>query len=102
MLEIIGFAEERDDPGGQEKECDLIESFNPDRGEVLHCICVSISSLFDSAMAHFSVVNFIWLGVFFFSRLNLEGFISLIVRSSLSSHMWLLIVFLNPSSVMIQ
>ncbi|OXB55188.1 hypothetical protein ASZ78_016324 [Callipepla squamata] len=31
MLEIIGFGEERGDPGGQEKECNLIESFNLDK-----------------------------------------------------------------------
>ncbi|OXB82875.1 UNVERIFIED_CONTAM: hypothetical protein H355_010445 [Colinus virginianus] len=31
MLEIIGFGEERGDPGGQEKECNLIESFDLDK-----------------------------------------------------------------------
>ncbi|XP_048791420.1 cullin-9-like [Lagopus muta] len=31
MLEIIGFGEERDDPGGQEKDCNLRESFNLDK-----------------------------------------------------------------------
>lgn len=81
MLEIIGFGEERDDPGGQEKDCNLGESFNLDKGKVLHCLCVSVSSLFDSAMACFSVVSFIWVGVYFFSRLNLAGFNSLIVQT---------------------
>uniref|UniRef100_A0A8B9ENK1 Cullin 9 n=1 Tax=Anser cygnoides TaxID=8845 RepID=A0A8B9ENK1_ANSCY len=36
MLEIIGFGDQRDDPAGQEKEYNLIESFNLDKGEVLH------------------------------------------------------------------
>lgn len=44
MLEIIGFGEEWDDPGGLEKECNLIEGFNLDEGEVLRCMCVSVSS----------------------------------------------------------
>lgn len=72
MLEIIGFGDQWDDPAGQEKEYSLIESFNLGKGEVLR---VRLRHLFASAVAYFSVVNFIWLGAFFFSRLDLAGIV---------------------------
>lgn len=72
MLEIIGFGDQRDDPAGQEKEYNLIESFNLDKGEVLH---VWMYHLFASAKVYFSVVNFMWLGIFCISRLDLASIV---------------------------
>lgn len=63
MLEIIGFGDQWEDPAAQEKEYSLIESFNLDTGEIMCCMRVAVSSLSDSAVAYFWVVNFVWLSI---------------------------------------